>query len=355
VLNFLRMTPLGRAARRVRWAIAAQETGTPAGRLSVQRARSTMEAGVPVDWIIRIENHSRRAWSGFAVRHRWLSMNGAAIGAATTTPLPYALLPGDWIDLTVSVTGPAPLGDHLLVWEIIENGQPIPGESHADSIPVHVTFSRSNDIDYHAVFRTAKLDENAWWVVGAYHSQEQYRKSSLDRRSMLIDQGLTPDSRLLDVGCGTGQMAMALEDYLTDRGAYYGTDIGREAIEYCRTHFRRPNFVFETGGMTRLPFSTSAGPFEMAIFFSVFTHTFTDETALLLAETARLLGPNGVILADIITSEYVARGAGHRGEMWVNRAHFDQIAEVTGFQCKLLGQFPWGPHAQRHMLRLTRR
>ncbi|HEY3789435.1 MAG TPA: class I SAM-dependent methyltransferase, partial [Urbifossiella sp.] len=191
--------------------------------------------------------------------------------------------------------------------------------------------------------------------VGAYRTEEQYRQSSLDRRNMLIDNGLTPDSRLLDVGCGTGQIAMALEDYLSDRGAFFGTDIGREAIDYCRGHFRRPNFHFAVGELTRLPFPTSAGPFDMAIFFSVFTHTHTDETALLLAETARLLGPKGIVIADVIVSDYVARGAGHRGQMWVNRAHFDQIAEATGFRCKLMGKFPWGPFAERHMLRLSRR
>ena len=355
MLNYLRLTPLGRIARRVRWAIAPSENTAPSGRLSVQRARPSMETGVPVDWIVRVENHSRRPWSRFAIQHHWLSLKGQPIGAVVSTPLPRTLLPGDWLDACIAVNGPEPIGDHTLVWDLAESGKSVAGESLAESLPVHVGFSRSNDIDYHRVFRTANLSENAWWVVGAYHSQEQYRKSSLDRRQMLIDQGLTPDSRILDVGCGTGQMAMALEDYLTDKGAYYGTDIGREAIEYCRTNFRRPNFAFETGGMTRLPFPTSAGPFDMAIFFSVFTHTFTDETALLLAETARLLGPKGVILADVITSEYVARGAGHRGEMWVNRAHFDQLAEASGFECHLMGQFQWGPHAERHMLRLTRR
>lgn len=355
MLNFLRMTPLGRVARRLRWAIAPGPSSVPSGRLSVRRSRSMMEAKVPVDWIIRIENHSRQAWSGFAIRHRWLARNGRQFGNAVSTRLPRIFLPGDWADVSISVTGPEPLGDFTLVWELTSNGQPIPHHSLAESIPVHVTFSRSNDIDYHEVFRTANLKENAWWVVGAYHSEEQYKQSSLDRRQMLIDQGLTPDSRLLDVGCGTGQMAMSLEDYLTDRGAYYGTDIGREAIEYCRQHFHRTNFVFATGELTRLRFPTSAGPFDMAIFFSVFTHTYTDETALLLAETSRLLGPKGVILADIIVSDYVARGAGHRGQMWVNRAHFDQIAEAIGFQCELMGEFPWGPFARRHMLRITRR
>ena len=314
MLNFLRMTPLGRIARRVRWSFAPTSVAVASGRLSVRRSRSAMETGVPVDWIVRVENHSRRAWSGFALRHRWLALTGQEIGAVSSTPLPRTLLPGDWVDMTIAVMGPEPIGDHALVWELTENGEPIPVEALASSLPVHVSFSRSNDIDYHEVYRTADLDRNAWWVVGAYHSQDQYQKSSVDRRQMLIDNGLTPNSRFLDVGCGTGQMAMALEDYLTDRGAYYGTDIGREAIDYCRTHFRRPNFQFETGGLTRLPLPTSAGPFDMAIFFSVFTHTYTDETALLLAETSRLLGPKGIILADVITSECVARGAGHRGQ-----------------------------------------
>ena len=70
----------------------------------------------------------------------------------------------------------------------------------------------------------------------------------------------------------------------------------------------------------------------MAIFFSVFTHTFPDETALLLAEAARLLKPTGVIIADVITSPLVERGAGHRGEMIVNREHFLRLADAVGHE-----------------------
>jgi ubiquinone/menaquinone biosynthesis C-methylase UbiE len=354
-MKLLHATPLGRFARRIRWAIAPAETIAPRGRLSVQLARSVMEAGISVDWTVRVENHSRQAWRNFAVKHHWVALDGRPFGHSIFTPLPRTLLPGEWSDITIPATGPEAVGDFTLAWELTASGQAIPVAELAESVPVHVTFSRANDIDYHQVYRSADLNENAWWVVGAYHSQEQYRKSSLDRRQMLVDNGLSADSRMLDVGCGTGQMAMALEDYLTERGAYFGTDIGREAIDYCRRHYRQPNFHFAVGELTRLPFPTSAGPFDMAIFFSVFTHTHTDETALLLAETARLLGPRGVVIADIIASDYVARGAGHRGQMWVNRGHFDQIAEAFGFRCELLGRFPWGQHAERHMLKLTRR
>jgi SAM-dependent methyltransferase len=352
MFQLIRMTPAGRLLRRVRWALqpAAPDVS---GRLSVRLAPPVMETDTSTNWILRIENHSRTVWPrSAAVRHCWMTRMGQPFGEAVATSLPRTLLPGDVVDLSIPVRGPSAVGDFTLRWELTSANAPGRIE---ESLPIHVTFPRSSDIDYHHVYRTADLNANSWWVVGAYHSREEYEKSSRTRRSMLEDCGMTPDSRILDVGCGTGQMAMALEDYLSDRGAYYGTDIGREAIEYCRRSNRRPNFVFEVGGMTRLPFPTSAGPFDLAIFFSVFTHTFTDETALLLAETARLLGPKGAIVADVITSDLVERGAGHRGQMWVNRGHFDQLAEATGFRCELLGRFPWGPHAERHMLRLNRR
>ena len=107
--------------------------------------------------------------------------------------------------------------------------------------------------------------------------------------------------------------------------------------------------------MTTVPFGDAAGPFDLAIFFSVFTHTFVDESALLLAECARLLGPRGAVIADVIASPLVARGAGHRGEMWVNRDHFFRLAGAVGFRPRVLGTFPWAADAERLMLRLDRR
>lgn len=271
----------------------------------------------------------------------------------TATPLPRTLLPGDWADIPVLVEGPAAVGDFTIAWDMTAAGKPIAGVP-GEEMQVHVTFPRSADIDYHHVYRTADLAANSWWVVGAYHSQDEYLRSSRARRDMLIDCGLTPDSRVLDIGCGTGQMAMALEDYLSERGAYYGTDIGREAIDYCRRTYRRRNFVFAAGEMTRVPFVDSDGPFDLAVFFSVFTHTFADESVLLLAEARRLLGPRGGIVADVIASDLVSRAAGNRGQMWVNAEHFVRLAESLGFRARRLGTTPWGAHAERIMFHFTR-
>ena len=113
--------------------------------------------------------------------------------------------------------------------------------------------------------------------------------------------------------------------------------------------------MFDVGGMTAVPFPDAAGPLDLAVFFSVFTHTFVDESALLLAECGRLLGPQGAVIADVIASPLVARGAGHRGEMRVNRDHFLRICRAVGFQPKVIATFPWAADAERLLLRLDRR
>jgi SAM-dependent methyltransferase len=347
MFQLLRTSPLGRLARKVRWALPGKGGAALAGRVAVRSAPVAAEVGTAADWVVRVENHSRRPWPRGAVklRHQWVARTGAAYGPAAETPLPRTLLPGDWTDLTVGVVGPAAVGDFALAFDLGGAG---------DRVAVPVTFPRATDIDYHHVYRTADLDANSWWVVGAYHSKDEYERSAAARREMLVNNGLTPDARVLDVGCGTGQMAMGLQHYLTDRGAYYGTDIGREGIEFARKTYTRPNFHFAVGEMTRIPFPTSAGPFDLAIYFSVFTHTFLDETALLLAETRRLVRPGGVVVADVIASELVERGAGHRGQMWVNRGHFVRLAEAVGFRAEAIGTVPWAADAERVMFKLVR-
>ena len=334
--------------------IAAPAAPAAVGRISVRTAPPLMEADAPATWVVRVENHSRTVWNAaVCLRSTWVARSGRDHGLPVVTRLPRTLLPGDWADVPVAVKGPPAPGDFALRWELVVGDAP-PALA-LDPIPTPVTFPRATDIDYHHVFRTADLNANSWWVVGAYHTEDEYKKSSAARRVMLIEQGLTPDSRVLDVGCGTGQMAMALEPYLSERGAFFGTDIGKEAIDFCRRTYRRPNFAFEVGGLTTVPFPTAAGPFDLAIFFSVFTHTHTDESALLLAECARLLGPSGVVIADVIASPLVSRGAGHRGEMWVNREHFERLALAVGFRPRVIATFPWAADAERVMFRLDRR
>ncbi len=183
------------------------------------------------------------------------------------------------------------------------------------------------DIDYLDAYATADLNRDYWTVTGP-GTRDEYDRLSQVKLRILVDQGLKPDSRLLDVGCGTGQLAQACQEFLTDDGRYFGVDVGETGVEFCRRRFQRSNFKFAVNAPTSLPIHDRT--FDAACFFSVLTHTYPDETVLLLAETARLLDRGGWVFADAFTTTSAERYRGNRGAMIVNREHFLRLARVAG-------------------------
>src|ERR1700733_5156806 len=59
--------------------------------------------------------------------------------------------------------------------------------------------------------------------------------------------GLQPGDAVLDVGCGSGRMALPLTGYLNREGRYAGFDVSREAIAWCEENISgaHPNFNFQ--------------------------------------------------------------------------------------------------------------
>ncbi|MGL4420354.1 MAG: class I SAM-dependent methyltransferase [Gemmataceae bacterium] len=332
------------------------------GEWRVTEAPLALAAGEWATLQLQVTNRGSRAWSAAGplpveILIKWFDFRGQPISGWETVrlPLPADCYPGEPQQFRIPFTAPNFVGDFQLHIDCAQQTPFAARHSHNSPASLNLTVlgRRETDIDYHAVYRTANLTENHWWVVGAYHSAEQYQKSSQDRLGMLQRLGLNPDSWVLDIGCGTGQMASVLMPYLTDRGGFSGTDIGTEAIAFCQQNFRRRNFRFAVGGMTEVPFDESQ-LHDFAIFFSVFTHTFTDESVLLLDAARRRLKPGGSVIADMIHSPLVERCAGHRGEMIVNRDHFLKLATMLGFTAEVVGEWNWNPHATRTMYRFRR-
>jgi len=123
--------------------------------------------------------------------------------------------------------------------------------------------------------------------------------------------GLQPDDVVLDVGCGSGRMALPLTDYLHGEGRYAGFDISEKAIAWCKENITQshPNFVFEVADIqnsfynpkgkfksSEFPFPYPDASFDVVFLTSVFTHMFPPDVKHYLHEIARVLKPGGQCL-----------------------------------------------------------
>lgn len=139
--------------------------------------------------------------------------------------------------------------------------------------------------------------------------------------------GLRPDERVLDIGSGLGRMAIPLTDYLTRPDAYEGFDVVREAVDLCTHRITScyPRFRFTwvplhndlyTGGGARASEFTFPYPdadFDFAWATSVFTHMDRNEVARYLAETRRVMRPEGRFLATFFLMDSQAEASSQGG------------------------------------------
>ena len=191
--------------------------------------------------------------------------------------------------------------------------------------------------DYVRLYAAADLARDHWSIVGPA-SREEFEELGRGKLRALIEHGLTPSSRVLDLGCGTGQLTGPLAEFLSARGVYCGTDVAPEAVAFCKERFRRPNFRFLVNEMTRLPITGES--FDAVFLGSVFTHLYPVEAAALLKEVARLLAEDGFVLADAFVTGAPAGHAGHRGMVRLSEAELWRAFAEAGLSAREALTFP---------------
>ena len=103
--------------------------------------------------------------------------------------------------------------------------------------------------------------------------------------------GLVAGKRVLDLGCGSGYGSAELA---RTAESVTGVDIGVDAIEYAKAHFKLPNLTFLKQSCTQLA-QPDAG-FQFITAFEVIEHL--DNWRDMLGEARRVLSPGGEFLVS---------------------------------------------------------
>ncbi len=109
-----------------------------------------------------------------------------------------------------------------------------------------------------------------------------------------------PPARILDLGCGTGEIAAAL-----DQRGYQVTacDFAEEMIAVARSHSSSVDWMCLEPDWRELPFDD--GSFDAIVASSVFE--YLDDVPRVAAELSRVLRPGGVLLATVPNPSNVMR------------------------------------------------
>lgn len=108
--------------------------------------------------------------------------------------------------------------------------------------------------------------------------------------------GLKNGHSLLDVGCGSGRLAVQLARRFTQID-YLGTDIVQALLDYASEH-SSPNYRFALN--YELTTTATDSSLDFVCAFSVFTHLFVQESYIYLQDIRRSLRPGGRVVFSFL-------------------------------------------------------
>lgn len=121
---------------------------------------------------------------------------------------------------------------------------------------------------------------------------------------------------ILDVGCGTGLLAIASEPFLGRNGKYVGIDVMKKDIDFCRRHYPSSGFDFihfDINNPAYAPYQKNKGvqwplesnSFDLVTALSVWTHLNEDDASLYFKEINRVLKPGGKTIITLFLLDEV--------------------------------------------------
>lgn len=312
-------------------------------QIGLHSAAADVEVTRDLPCAITVKNVGTRIWEAggdhpVRLSYHWRLGEQAIEGIRFS--LPADMRPGEQATLDCAVPAPSVEGRYVLEFDLVR--ELVGWFTRAGSPTLSIERTLLN-YDYETTYRQADLEKDYWTVVGPT-TKDEYEYLGRHKRETLIALGMTEHARILDVGCGTGQLAEALEDYLADDAVFYGTDIAQGAVTFCQQKFRRPNFFFFKNDMSRVPIE--GRHFDIIFLGSVFTHMYPDEIQAMLIDLKRLLAPTGQLVADVFVAD-VPAFTGSRSRVQMNQQLIEGVFDRTGLRFEARGRMVLPDGGQR--------
>jgi len=153
---------------------------------------------------------------------------------------------------------------------------------------------------------------------------------------------------LLDIGCGTGLLAIATQPLLGPQGRYIGIDVSQRDINFCQQHYPAKWASFQhldvanptyapNQSVEKVPWDIRDGSVDILTALSVWTHMNEADALFYFKEIDRVLKPGGrAILTFFVLDEAYRASLTHRKKQvssyhntYENRWIFDQVSSPS--------------------------
>jgi SAM-dependent methyltransferase len=136
---------------------------------------------------------------------------------------------------------------------------------------------------------------------------------------------LTAGRRVLDVACGEGYGTAVLAEIATSA---IGVDIDAPTIARAQsTYAGRVNLSFATGSVTALPLAD--GALDVAVSFETIEHLAADDQPRMLAELARVLTADGLLVLSSPNRRRYSDERGYRNPFHQHELYRDDLARLV--------------------------
>lgn len=187
-----------------------------------------------------------------------------------------------------------------------------------------------------------------------FRSNSAFVASAVEEVSRLESMAnLSPESRLLDWGCGAGRLALGLVERFRHIRGYCGVDAQRHLIQWAERHIgKREGFDFKFVDVANERYNPNgerghhipgeSSSFDVFYAYSVFSHLTGADSAGYLREVSRLLGSDGKAFLTAFVEEGVPpeaeNPAGYGPVQWTGplhcvryeQSHFESLATEAG-------------------------